>query len=343
MYFPREMWAGSHIQGAINPPRLVVNNKEEYSKFIRNYNGRMNVYTSVYDFEYFSNNRGLEHTIILDRLFLDFDAHDGELQEAFEACNAMHIWLKAKDIKHNMAFSGRGFYIFVYGERTHSLRRVKAFFNICHDVVNKSPTLDNRVINNARLRRVFNSYHMIAQRYCITIDTVDMMKGLDWILEISDRPSKYEPVYYGEKLVEWPEVKQFDAVEIEIDSVESPGSLPILPCLLNACMVENPNHRARVLLVQWYNEVLSELTVLDNGLSCQPREVSGQVLNNIKASIEKEINTIASNDDVWIDYNAYETRKHVGFIVDKRYMSPSCSTLIEEGFCVGKCWRYSEE
>ena len=92
-----------------------------------------------------------------------------------------------------------------------------------------------------------------------------------------------------------------------------------------------------------HNEVLSELAVLDNNLSCKPREVTGQVLNNIKASIEKEINTIANNDDVWIDYNAYETRRHVGFIVDKRYMSPSCSTLIEEGCCVGKCWRYSEE
>ena len=133
-----------------------------------------------------------------------------------------------------------------------------------------------------------------------------------------------------------------EAVEIEIDSVDSPGNLPILPCLKNAVMAENPNHRARVLLVQWYNEILSEMAVIEHGLSCTPREVNGNVLTAIKNEIEKEIETIASNEDTWIDYNATKTKGHVRFIVDGRYMSPSCDTLINEGLCVGKCWRYSQ-
>ena len=117
MYFPREMWAGSHIQGAINPPRIVVKDREEYSKFIRNYNGRMNVYTSVYDFEYFSNNRGLEHTIILDRLFLDFDAHDGELQEAqklFLYIQSINTLLKqtGSDLSINSGIEGQAMEIY---------------------------------------------------------------------------------------------------------------------------------------------------------------------------------------------------------------------------------------
>jgi hypothetical protein len=84
------------------------------------------------------------------------------------------------------------------------------------------------------------------------------------------------------------------------------------------------------------------MAVLENGLSCSPREVNGNVLLAIKNEIEKEIETIASNEDTWIDYNALETRKHVDFIVRNRYMSPHCNTLIAEGLCVGKCWRYGQ-
>jgi hypothetical protein len=343
MKFPREMWAGSLRSNAREPARIIVQNKEDYNDFIKMYNGKMNVFTSVYDYEYFSENRGLEYSVILDRIFLDFDAHDGDLEEAHTACYKMHNWLMNKNYKHTIAFSGRGFHIFVYGKRTHSLRQIKAFFDICRDVVHGSKSLDDLVINTSRLRRVQNTYHLGAKRYCIPIDNVDMLKGLDWILDISDRPSRYEPTYYGEKLLEWPEVKSMETVEIEIDSVESPGELPILPCLKNAIMVENPNHRARVLLVQWYNEILSELAIIQAGEDMKPRDVSGGALEMIARQIECEIEIIADNEDVWIDYNRITTRGHVDFIVNNRYMAPSCNTLINEGLCVGKCWRYGHD
>ena len=119
-------------------------------------------------------------------------------------------------------------------------------------------------------------------------------------------------------------------MEVEITNTESPGKLPIIPCLKNAIMVENPVHRSRVLLVQWYNEILSELAILDNfeGEDINPRDVTGVALLNIVNNIQDEINSIT-------------TRNHVEFIVNRRYMAPSCHTLIQEGYCVGKCWRYS--
>jgi len=337
------MWAGSLRKGAREPSRIIVKNITEYKDFIKMYNGKMNIYTSVYDYEYFTENRGLEYSIILDRIFLDFDAHDGNLEEAYDACYKMHRWLIVKDYKHTIAFSGRGFHIFVYGEVIHSLRRIKAFFNICRDVVNGSKSLDELVINTSRLRRVQNTYHLGANCWCIPIDNIDMLEGLKWILTISDKPSKYEPKFYGDKLVNWPNVQSMEVVDIEIESVESPGKLPILPCLKNAIMVENPNHRARVLLVQWYNEFLSEMVVVENGLDCTPREISGDALSDIKRIIEGEIKTIADNEDVWLDYNTIKTRGHVDFIVRNRYMAPHCNTLIDEGLCVGKCWRYGQQ
>ena len=342
MKYPREMWAGSHIKGAINPSRIVEENKEEYNNFVRTYNGKMNVYTSVYDFRDFSHNRGLENSIILDRIFLDFDAHGGELDEAFNAFIRVHKWLHSNDYKHSMAFSGRGFYIFVYGEVADNIRQIKSFFDVCVDIA-QSDTLDASVINTARLRRVLNTWNMLGRKYCIPL-TYEYNYELSYILKLAEskRHICSSDFYIGNKLVQWPEVKEFEALPIEIDSVESPGELPILPCLKNAVMVENPNHRARVLLAQWYNEFVSELAMIESGQTGSPRNLRGNALRTIKQTIAKEISTIADNDDVWIDYNEQETMKHISFIVDKRYMSASCNTLINEGFCVGKCWRYGE-
>ena len=147
MYFPREMWAGSPISNAVQLRRVVVNTAEEYKRFVKSYNGKMNVYTSVYDYEDFTDNRGIEYTVIIDKLFLDFDAHGDEpLWKAFEDFKTVRRWLVSKGLKHTMAFSGRGFYIFVSGERTFDIRKVKAGFDLIHDVIGKSPRLDKLVL-----------------------------------------------------------------------------------------------------------------------------------------------------------------------------------------------------
>ncbi len=345
MHFPREMWAGSLRNRAREPSRIVVKNLTEYKDFISMYNGKMNVFTSVYDYEHFSNNRGLEYSIILDRIFLDFDAHgnEDELGDLYEHMLVLHRWLMKKDYKHTISFSGRGFHMFVHGNRARSLREIKAFFNICHDVIDKSPYLDTVVINTGRLRRVQNTYHLGAGRWCIPLTHKTVSSGIGNILKLSESgPVKEKPSVFASKLVSWPTVKRMESMEIEIHSVESPGDLPILPCLKNAIMVENPNHRARVLLVQWYNEFLSEYVIGKEDLNCSPRDLSGDSLNDIISIIGNEVKIIASNEDIWIDYNPNTTREQVSFIVNKRYMAPHCNTLIEEGICVGKCWRYGE-
>ena len=73
MYFPREVWAGSPHMNARQPKRFVVHDEKEFLDYIKIYNGKMNVYTSVYNYDEFSDNRGLEHSVIIDRIFLDID------------------------------------------------------------------------------------------------------------------------------------------------------------------------------------------------------------------------------------------------------------------------------
>ena len=49
----REMWAGSHIKNAPQMKR-IVKNKKQFQRFVASHNGKANVYTTVYDFEEFS-------------------------------------------------------------------------------------------------------------------------------------------------------------------------------------------------------------------------------------------------------------------------------------------------
>ena len=106
-------------------------------------------------------------------------------------------------------------------------------------------------------------------------------------------------------------------------------------------MTHNPLHQVRHYLVQWYNEILTDMVIFKENLNCRQDEVGGQALEDIVDIICKEISDIASNEDVWIDYNGPKTRKAVDYVVKKRYLAPSCQTLINNGYCVGKCWRYS--
>jgi hypothetical protein len=339
MKFPREVWTGSHIEGAIQPKRIVVG-KEQFKTFVDAHNGKMNVYTTVYDFEEYYNNRGLEHTAILDRIFLDIDAHDNNIQEAYDVCIKLHEWLKSNELMHSIFFSGRGFYIFVLGEKCSSIRNVKAFFNICHDIVNGSSCLDTSVINVSRLRRVVNTYNFKGKRFCIRLTEDDLDNGLEFILHEALHPRNNSKQSWGFRKIKWPNVVAVEVSKIEITNIESIGKIPILPCLKEAIMIENPTHRTRYLLVQWYSEFLSEMAIVENGLNCSPREITGGALDNIKTMIEEEIENISSYDNVWIDYDKFITKDQVSYIVDKRFMAASCDTLICEDYCVGKCWRY---
>ena len=59
--------------------RKVVLARNEYVEFVKSQNNKTNVYTTVYDFEEFSEKAKIESSVILDRIFLDFDAHEDNL------------------------------------------------------------------------------------------------------------------------------------------------------------------------------------------------------------------------------------------------------------------------
>lgn len=311
--------------------RTIVKNNKEFIDWINAFNGKMNCYTTVYDFELFTPNAKVEDTVIVDRMFLDFDAHGKPLSLALEDTRKVVSKLNSDNVYHEIIFSGKGFHVMVYGERANDIRSIQRYFT---ELAKDCPTLDSTGIQTNRLRRIPNTVNLSSSGpyFCVPITHLDLKKGLMSILNKAKKG--HEPlITYGNEYKSWPSVKPIEISDIEIESPKSPGNLPIIPCLYNSIMVENPGHFARVYLVQWYRDILS----------MGEREITVEKQEEIIQIIMKELETIASNDEVWMDWNKSVTEKHVRFAVNGGYHAPSCKgKLIPQGYCIGKCWRYSE-
>jgi len=311
--------------------RVKISNKEEFKVWVNSFNGIMNCYTSVYDFGKYAIDAAVDSSVMLDRMFLDFDAHGEPLDKAFQdLCNVVDI-LVEEDIFFNMYFSGKGFHIIVHGEIADDIRCIQSYFST---LVQFAKTLDRSGIQVKRLRRIPNTVNLSSEGpyFCIPITKMDLINGLPFILNKA-RKGNQPSIRYGNKLKDWPKVKPMKMSEIEITAPKPPGELPILPCLYNAIMVENPGHYARVYLTQWYRDVLA----------MRERHLTQEKKEEITQIIMDEFESISSNEEIWLDWDANVTKKHVEFIVNGGYHAPSCKDkLIPQGYCVGKCWRYCE-
>lgn len=321
------MWAGSHLRNAPQMRRQIVKNKQEFLSWVNSYNGIMNCYTTVYDYAEFTDNIKLDYSVILDRMFLDFDAHDKPLIEAYNDYDKLRDYYIEQEIKFDSFFSGKGFHMIVYGEVVDDIRSIQQYYT---KMAIDYPTLDRTGIQTNRLRRIPNSMNLSSDGYfCIPLDK---KYNLSEILNLAKKPHLVSSRIEG-NLINWPNVKPIELSAIEIDIPTPLGRIPILPCLHNAITVENPSHYARVYLIQWYRDLLA----------LGERELTHEKKHEITNSIMDELKIIASVDDIWLDWDEVKTRRYVSGIVNKGYHAAGCkSVLIPQGYCVGKCWRYHE-
>ena len=82
--------------------RVIVRNQTEFVTWVNAFNGKMNCYTTVYDFEHFAVDSKVDSSVILDRMFLDFDAHGMPLDAAFEDFITVVNKLQRDDTIHKM-------------------------------------------------------------------------------------------------------------------------------------------------------------------------------------------------------------------------------------------------
>jgi hypothetical protein len=322
--------------------RKKMTTKNEYFEFVKSHNNRTNVYTTVYDFEHFTETMPVEDSVIIDRIFLDFDAHENNLDMAWRDVKVVMEMVIENNYLHTLFFSGRGFHLFLFGKPTKNMRNVQTFFREIKQLldlkVGKKNSLDERVGQKTRLRRVPNTVNMSSSdgkgnaRYCIPLTIDDLRLDIEEILTMALEPRLLPFKKSGKNEVVFPEAPPIEAMKGSVSVPSTVGNLPMLPCLYNAVMVENPTHLARAYLVSWYRDLLSGYTDLVN------QEDKAQVHKLVVEELER---VFADSDSVWLDWDKSETIKHSKFTVYNNYNTPHCDKLISDGFCVGKCWRYS--
>ena len=121
--------------------RKKMTTKNDYINFVQSHNNRTNVYTTVYDFEYFTEKMPVEASVIIDRIFLDFDAHEDELDKAWRDVKKVMEMIIVNNYQHTLFFSGRGFHLFLFGEITKNMRDVQTFFKEIKEFLEGTTTL----------------------------------------------------------------------------------------------------------------------------------------------------------------------------------------------------------
>jgi len=148
----------------------------------------------VYDFDDFNNGVKLDFSVVLDRAFLDFDAHDEPLENAYEDLKKVVSELVKEDTIFKMYFSGKGFHVFVYGEPVDDIRSIQQYYSKISDGV---PTLDRTGIQTNRLRRVPNSMNLSSSDengnpyFCIPLVVEDLSGSLNEILSMARDLERY--------------------------------------------------------------------------------------------------------------------------------------------------------
>jgi hypothetical protein len=323
--------------------RKIVWSRNEYAKFVNYQNNKTNVYTTVYDFEHFSERAKIDSSVVLDRIFLDFDGHDNDLELAWRDVQMVMQRVIQNDWKHTLFFSGRGFHLFLFGEPTDNIRSIQTFFREIKSILSANfrgkNTLDERVGQITRLRRVPNTVNMSSSDdngtpyYCVPLTRKDLSFDLESILTLAKKPRHLPFQMGGNNLVVFPVAPPLEAIGGEVSVPDTIGKLPMLPCLHNAVMVENPSHIARAYLVSWYRDLLSGYRDLESQAD------KSKVLDLVVEELDR---VFADSDSMWLDWDKDTTRKHAKFTVFNNYNTPHCDKLISEGFCIGKCWRFPD-
>ena len=354
--FPREVLEmGSDGQSG---GRYCVNNWDELEKYWKGKNGSGNVYFTAYGFRATKpprNHRVDYDTPIIRHFVMDFDCKDFKNRGAnvefsfmHEQVKRLHRYLLSEDIMHFIWFSGGGFHIWVPLSETYtpsdgySVARVKdggrKLMAQWHKKLNLSCNDPTVAFDTSGMIRIPNSYNSKRGCWSIPLESDEILNLThDEIMELAQEPRRGYITHGGNKttIVVAERKNSFSRVVEKVDDLPDVtlDDIIVLPCLAQSALGEgNPVHKARFHLVSYLAARFRWFF--------HPDAVSDED----KAEHSERICDIISRQG-WVDYNPNITRKQVESIVfgsggNRGYAAASCSTIINDGLCIGQCGYY---
>jgi len=309
--FPREI---------ASPKRFVVYSLEEFLFYVNTYNGKKDLYTSIYSFRRVENGKLNYNSAVIDKIFFDFDGED-----SYKGVKKFAKFLHDDGIKFAIHFSGGGFHIFIAVESDEVINDYRLAIKSCQEEIlntyNLKQYCDTHVLGDiARITRIPNTFNLRRGRYCIPLLYEDLDKSftdIKWMARKQRKIRKYWSKGRALKLkntVTKPEKIINIGDGIVIDDIE--------PCIRNILSKRNPSHDERFLLVLWLsNEMREGIPIHKVNLD----ELSEKIVRYVE-----KLN--------WSDWDENYTRYQVRNIINKKFNNvPSHEWRKVRGICPGDC------
>jgi hypothetical protein len=304
----------------VSLPKRATVNKYDFYRIINQYNGKVRIFSSVYNYT------GESSNIALDKIFFDFDG-----DSAIDNLKAMVDYLVEKDIKFLPLFSGGGFHVYVFTKNYEYVTNKKTcLLNAHHHIKHQAQIqFDTAIIGDlARVATVPNTWNNKRERFCIPVSLDDISKGYDYISERA-KIQQFSYCLYGTKLFD---IEPFDTFEnqyniqlVEIDEdvrglIDSDKILKELPPCISG-MLANGNtkrvgYRGRYLIITYLRD-------------------KGVVPNDTKDILEKYLTTVKKGKTE--AKHCIEDERQVNYLYFQNTDTfPFCETLKREGYCPDK-------
>ena len=295
------------------------------NKYRELYNGKKDLYISVYDYFGFKKEDIRPENAAIDKIFLDFD-YDDEFK-FFNDVKTVAKFLYEIGAKFKIRFSGRGFHLFVYlveQELKNPSKAIRGWVKDLHQKTNT--TSDPAVVGDLRrVCRMLGTMNMKTHLYCIPLDYAHLM---NFTYEaICEMAQEYEPIYQnndelcgveewilGEGLVDISNYDTENIVEhynnIDVSKIEIKDTYP--PCIEK--MLSNP-------LLGYYERGQLILYLRDDGYSFY------EILTILKSVLSPSKYYHCTEEEGQPEY-LYYGREEMLF--------SSCQTLKDNGLCPSK-------
>lgn len=201
------------------PKRRILAEPSVIQKYYELYNGKKDLYISVYDYFGFKKEDIKPENAIIDKIFLDFD-YDDEFK-FFNDVKTVAKFLYEIGAKFKIRFSGRGFHLFVYLVEQDLKNPSKAIRGWVKDLHQKTNTQsDPAVVGDLRrVCRMLGTMNMKTHLYCIPLDYAHLM---NFTYEaICEMAQEYEPTYQNNDKLCSAEEWIIDGVLVDISGYDS--------------------------------------------------------------------------------------------------------------------------
>lgn len=294
----------------IQPRRITILSDKDLKYYIKNYNGKKNIYQSVYQYE---NSISVDNAIV-DKIFLDFDFNSD--MQFLKDVRVIATYLYENDYSFYIRFSGNGFHIFILLKENlqNPKNAIKQYVNHLHKQT--KTTSDPAVIGDLRrVTRVLNTLNMKHKEryYCIPI-TYDELMNLTYedIRSLAKHSRHFCDFINGHRLLdisEWDNILFSERKNNSMQKISNINAIDnsIPPCVQDMMKQSNLGNLGRVQVILFFRD-----------------------LGYTKDEVEDILFNFLSEEK--FHHSVFEEHQ-IDYLFEKDYLFSNCYQLKENGFC----------